>query len=70
MYNCKYNPYTKLNGRSLHTENDDDLHGLSVIKVELVECRWRDHPGLGKSVRGSDVKIALEISQIFIFNIL
>ncbi len=35
-----------------------------------MDSRCRDHPGLVKFVRGSDVEIDSEICQIFILNIL
>ena len=47
----------------LHKENDDDFYEFSVINMELVQCRCRDHPGLGKFVRGSELKIDWKISQ-------
>ena len=38
--------------------------------MELVDCRCREHQGLGKFGRGSVVEINPQIIQVFISNIL
>ena len=38
--------------------------------VKLVDCWCGDHPGLGKSIRGSDVELDPQITQMFILTIL
>ena len=58
----------------LHTENDDVLYGFSLLNLEfsgLVMSRSpRPGLGLGKFVRGSDVKLVSKIIEVFIPNIL